>query len=237
MSWAGKVPYLRSRIKRYEVKRNNNPIICLKPRKFNSSYYIKAENNEFKQVCINFLCKLLQISRTKLFRATSAMIANPFDRRGLYSSRKVSQEDINFAKACINKFPKYGSNQPNTFSYMHPNLNLRKMYRKYSAICDENQRAILSETYFRKIFNRFFKLKFSTKSRKPSCRKCNEFNKLLKTHVISPAFREEVLNEQQKHFKIVESIKRELHHTVEDAMQITSKTEVLLSLNKIQCRF
>lgn len=229
-SWSDKTSFLRSCVKRCEMKPNRNPIISLKNRRFFSRYEVKDEKGNFKRVCAHFLTNLLQISRVKLFRSAASITSNPLaiDRRGKFSSRKVKFCDIEFAKQFIQRFPQYESKFRQFHSskkYLHPSLNLRKLYGMYRTECTNNVRTILSETYFRKVFKKFFSLAF-LKYSKSACSLCCNSKKLLKSQVIDVHFREQLQKKMDEHVAILEKTKSDLLSTVQNATDILQHTEV-----------
>lgn len=188
-NWTEKTVFIRSNVSRSEVKcrkSQKNPIVSMKARLYNTEYSLSDGIGIRHTVCRNFFLNLLQISGCRIRNALSSDHRNPnaVDRRGknpCYTKTKTS--DLQFMKEFIAKFPCYESHycRSNTNKkYLDPSLNIARMYREYSIVCDFQKKKCLSEFAFRKMFNYDFNLAF--KRRKlDTCKKCDELKIIQRT--------------------------------------------------------
>lgn len=97
-TWTKKIQFLRSIVNREPVKENLNPRVSLKKREFFSSYHLNDGNGKPQRICSQFVERLLQINRAKLFRAVSSVTKNPnaIDQRGKHPRKKTDPADILF---------------------------------------------------------------------------------------------------------------------------------------------
>lgn len=94
--WSEKTEFLRSVAKREPAKENISARVNLKKKNYFTSYYLDDSNGEPQRVCSDFLIKLLDINRTKLFRAISTITTNPnaIDHRGETAKKKNLTQSI-----------------------------------------------------------------------------------------------------------------------------------------------
>lgn len=83
---------------------------------------------------------MLQVNRTKIFRAVQSAEKNPAaeDLRGKFPSRKTNPKDIAHLKEFIVSLPCYASSleQKSTdIKYFHPILKLNSIYNLYKDKC------------------------------------------------------------------------------------------------------
>lgn len=219
--WSEKTEFLRSISKRESVKENLHPRINLKNRDFFSTYYFSNASGEKQRVCLSFVVKLLQINRSKIFRAVASIENNPYavDRRGKAPKRKTATEDIAFAKQFIQSFPSYESKiDSNSFDtkYLHPNLTLNTVYHLYENTCEFKQKTKLSKSVFIGIFKTNFPHLQAFKTNKSKCSICHNIDTQKKFKVLSPAVLENIQKQKDEHFAALGELKDELINSVHD---------------------
>lgn len=185
-NWTKKTLYLRSLVERSPAKENLNPVRNVKERNFDSKVFLLDSDKKKQQVCLEFLTKVIQSSRSRVFRAIKSKEknANATDRRGKFPTRKSNRRDVEFVKSFIAKFATYEASYiPNSINsrLLHPALNLRNMYSIYRNHCAFDGNVILSEQIFRRIF-KTFALEFR-KHLKVGCAKCKELNEQMQPKV------------------------------------------------------
>lgn len=186
---------------------------------------------EQTKVCMTFLTKLLQVNRKKIHRAVSSIVKNPnaVDKRGkTANSRKISVMDTSFVKRFIDKFASYESiydSLSRSKKYLHPNLNLRKMYKMYQDECGFKGQKQMSISMFRKIFNTSFDLAFMRLTKR-NCHVCRDLEKK-KVPLVSNI---EAINEPKEllkqHKYIAMKIKTDLIQAFDTARGISEKTHL-----------
>lgn len=80
--WSEQTKFLRSIVKREPVKQNFNQRVSLKKKDFHSSYYLTDANGQSQRVCSDFVERVLQINRAKLYRASTSKNPDAVDFRG-----------------------------------------------------------------------------------------------------------------------------------------------------------
>lgn len=140
-------------------------------------YFFKDDQGVSHQVCQTFLLQLLQVTRTRLYRAIITGNSNPSgqDRRGRWDRRSKDTEDVQFVKDFIAKFPKYESCYSKSQSkVLHRDLTVKKLYDVYHAHCSSANR---TPTSLRQFYG--FELSFA-KRRTQTCRICNKLETKIK---------------------------------------------------------
>lgn len=218
-------------MKSFEPKRKVIPIIPLKKIQSVHSYHLTDAQGLTHQVCLHFLIKCLQISKTKINRATNAKISNPNadERRGGFHNKNSNITDKSFLKSFIKKFPSYESHyrpskSNSTTKYLNPSLNIIKMYREYCLLCRAMKRKVLTEWMFRHIFNTQFNLKFG-RLKVDTCNTCDKLNARLKCFDTNE--HEKWLNEKEKHLALVEKYKFIYEETIRSVRNNNDNVEVL----------
>lgn len=135
-NWTQKTLFLRTLVRKSDVKKNSSPIIKLKNKHFVHSYYLHDSFEKQQQVCSGFLLKCLQICKSTLHSAINSAVTNEVakDFRGSLSHNKTKDSDILFVKEFIDKFPKYESHyklSSTNIKYLSPYWNIRRMYLEY----------------------------------------------------------------------------------------------------------
>lgn len=228
--------YLRSLTKRHDIKENLNPIINLsKKNHATNEYFLTNERGIYHRVCRSFLLKCLNVSASALCRSIKSVITNEacIDKRGCFPTRKTNRNDIAFLKTFIAKFPTYESHYTNKCSnkkYLDPQLNIRRMFREYKTLCEFERRKTLSEWVFRKVFNTDkwvceFNLNFH-RPIKDSCKKCDNFEIVLKSEGITYEKQQNVIFLKNIHLYTAEYIRKELKESVQNCRNSVLKTEI-----------
>lgn len=228
--WSEKTKFLRSVAKREPAKENISARVNLKKKNYFTSYYLDDSNGEPQRVCSDFLIKLLDINRTKLFRAISTITTNPnaIDHRGETAKKKKSNPvDIAFVVDFIQTLPKYESKskpKSSEIKYFHPNLTPQKLYQLYGNICKFKQRNSLSKSVFVKVLKeRFVHLRQFKNSK--DCHTCKKIKEQKKRKVLSLTKREKIEKEEENHIAKVKAIKDDLMQSIDTSEE---STEILI---------
>lgn len=226
-SWTSKIIFLRGCMSREVVKNTlsqQNPILALKCVSHNYSYKLLDLNGTGHEVCKEFFCKCLQISKNIANRAFASTMSNPsaIDRRGKMSpANKIPDSDKSFAKEFINKFPRYRSHYCREMSnryYLMPGLNLRKIYREYQLLCGFEERSCLKEHMFRHIFNTEFNLHFKH-PKTDTCKTCDGIIAYLKNEKLSFENRSKHEETLKKHHDAVAQKKEGYQSDIKEAKE------------------
>lgn len=226
-TWPKQTLFIRSLIVMNPVKENLNPIIVHRKKENVYNYHFIDEKGSLTQVCSSFFVKVLQIKRKQVFRAMSSMKTNPnaIERRGSSRSSKNACLNKQYLKEFIDKFVTY-ENRHSSVKYLHPRLNIRKMYQFYQENCVFRKRNILSEAVFRCVFKSKFEFSFvrRTKSNCDVCqmKKIHPRNSTPNSDVI-----EALRTKQNMLITAVMDIKNELIESVKHAREAEEKEEVL----------
>lgn len=94
-NWNEKTTFLRSLAEKISVEMDLNPIISLKKRCSTSKFFLTGSDGNRKQVCLEFLCEVLQITRQKMFRS---LASNGLDRRGKFQPESQITATLNSQK-------------------------------------------------------------------------------------------------------------------------------------------
>lgn len=222
--WSQQTRFLRSLISSKPVAEKLNPIIDKKKRENVHIYHLFNESGSLTSVCLSFFTKVLQISRSKVFRSIKSLKTNPkaIERRGS-ANRKSSATDMKYVREFIGKFVAYPSRynaHKTNLRYLHPRLTIRRMYQLYSESCAFKNRKILSESIFRRVLSTF-ELSLN-KPQHPKCEICDTKGKLI--------FNEKAIEEQNinknMHVEMVRKVRLDLASIVEMSQLPTEKIEV-----------
>lgn len=217
-------------VRRKIEKENLNPASKQKDRSFRSSSFLIDDKGEKHEVCQSFLLKLLQVPRVTLYRAVASVDANPkaIDKRGKYPSRKCDARDIQFIKNFISQLTVYETKFNRSASsekYLHPGLNVTRLYTIYKEICRQMSRKVLSKTKFIHIFKTGFSLKVYKVNQ--ICQKCKSLNAQLDKKVISVSQKSKLIEEREKHLTLVKQITQEYQHIIEKSQDPTEQIVLL----------
>lgn len=205
-SWNQKTTFLRELVVRKKHdKENINLTIQLKKKTSSCSCFFSDDQGVKHRVCIWFFTKLLQVDRSKLFRAIDSTAKNPsaIDHRGQNRGRLTKPEDKQFVMDFINKIPQYESKWNRTQSstkYLHPDLGIKKLYDKYKDSCFDQQRKAMSFGYFTKKF-KTFDIDFA-KHRTQKCWKCHELHSETKKLIYSAEMKKKLNEKEQSHLDL-----------------------------------
>lgn len=231
-NWTQKTSFLFSLAERHSLKKRYNPILSVKKRNHSSKFFLVDNDGNKRQVCSTFLSQMLKISKKKLTRATMYEAADAVaDRRGKFPSKKIKYADTEFAKECIQEYATYESRykmSATSSKYLHPDLNLRKIYSIYRDRCQFTGNAVLSESSFRNsIFKPFFDLKFRKRG-KGECAKCKRLEKHLRPLIQSVKARHNLEQQKDRHISNAKEIQTNFLDSVESSRELHSKTVVLI---------
>lgn len=224
--YSNQTQFLRGLVITKPTKTNLEPIINLKNRNVAYDYHLTNEDGLLTPVCQSFFINVLQINKNKVQRAVSSACKNPtaIERRGRLKKKRVDNVDVKYLKDFIGKFVTYASSCNSAKShikYLHPRLTMRRMYQLYQENCVSENRNILSDTSFRKILKSDFNLKLFTFA-KPKCKACNSMDKIPGRFVRNIAAFEKQETEKTEHLKLLEEVKSDLFHHVENALEENS---------------
>lgn len=153
-----------------------NPIVTKKKMRYDYIYSLNGDNG-VHQVCMSFFTKLFQVNRNRIRNAIAYAVSNPggYDHRGKFPKKMVSTADNEFIQDFIRQFQTYESrfkSQEENEMFLHPQLNLFKLYKQYKTICAFQNRRILSRKYFVAAFKSGFSIDFPKKRLNKKCLKC-----------------------------------------------------------------
>lgn len=229
-NWSKKKLFLRSSMKTRTAKEDFNPITTKK--RVTYIYSLTNDCGSQTEVCFEFFTKCIQISKDSLYQAMKTILSNEVahDNRGRVSHRKTRTRDLDFLKKFIEKFPCHYSHYGPSSSekkFLHQNMNIKRMYKEYSIVCEFKKKKVLSEWKFRHVFNTQFNLGFHPK-KSDSCRTCDKVEALLQSETTNTIKRESLSKEKQQHLHLVERSKQTFNNTVEHSQSASSKVEVLV---------
>lgn len=223
-SYSKKIKYLRSISKREAVKENLNPRLILKKKEKISSFYLNDTDGISHRVCLRFVKNVLQIDRTKIFRAVSSIEKNPNaeDRRGKFQKIKINHADTTFMVDFIRTFPCYESKinahaHTSEIKYFHPSLSLRKIYQLYENACAFKERQVLSKYVLNEVLKKHFQNLKPFSCRKSVCCACEEIQRKKKPKVLSNEMKENIQQVEDEHITDVKNLKEEFLKCILDA--------------------
>lgn len=229
-NWSKKRLFLRSLIKTRPVKESFNPVTT-KTRVMYDYFLLNSYGNQEK-VCFGFFLKCMQISKESIYRCMKTSISNETakDNRGRGSTKKTSENDLKFVENFIRKLPSYRSHYGPSKSdkkFLHPNLNIKRLYREYCIISKFKKRKPVSEWKFRETFNTKFNLGFHPK-RVDTCRTCDKYEASLKSETTNTKKREQLSEQKERHLQLVSQAKETFKETIRNAQDSSSNVEILV---------
>lgn len=95
--WPNQTRFLRSLISQKPQKEKLDPIIGEKKKENSYAYHFIDEKGSLTRVCLSFFTKVLQISRSKVFRAVDTIKKNPdaIEKRGKAKIPKKTLPTLN----------------------------------------------------------------------------------------------------------------------------------------------
>lgn len=217
-NWSQKTIFLRAIIEKQPVK----PVKTLRSRNFVSKYYLIDGAGIKQRVCSSFIEKMLQVHRTRLFRASKSIEDNPeaMERRGIFLKKKSSDDAINLVKQFIEKFPTFESHHNKTF--LHPQLNLITLFRMYCDYCKSINKDALKYNNFRNIFKTNYSFSF-----RKGPKECELCAKTGSPENLSEESKKKLQHRKKSHMNIVERLKDSFNKCVDQASDNLSGIEVL----------
>lgn len=229
--WNRKTKFLRELVvRKISDKENLNPVIQLKKKNATFSYFLIDDQGVKHQVCLHFFSKLLQIRRLKIFRAIESTDRNPsaVDHRGQNRARLAKPGDKQFIHDFIRSIPQYESKwnrSQSSTKYLHPDLNIKKLYEKYKESCNGQQQKAMSLGYFKKMF-KTYDIDFA-KHRTPTCWKCHELKSKAKKRIYSGDMLAKLNEKEQTHLELAKQAVNDFRKEVLSAQTTFENTEIL----------
>lgn len=125
--WSQQTRFLRSLISVQPITKKLDPMVDTKTKENTYKYHLFDASGSLIQVCLQFFTKVLQVSRSKVFRAVDSTKKNPqaIAMRGGNNSRRTNAADLKYLKDFINKLVSYDSNRNSNSKNLHPRLHIR----------------------------------------------------------------------------------------------------------------
>lgn len=229
-NWTQKTLFLRTLSKRFNTKQNANPIKKLKKKDFYHKYYLTNSDGNQMEVCLSFLIKCLQITKSRMIRAMQSTVQNETakDSRGSYPTKKTDIGDYNFVKQFIKRYPTYESHYKTSVSnrkYLSSYLNIERLYREYSIVCDFDKRKTLSNWMFRHIFNTEFNLCFGA-PKVDTCRTCDSIKVKIEAKNLNFETRQQLEEQKKVHTDLVDQTRKSFNESITLAKDPAQKTEI-----------
>ena len=190
--------YLRGVVKTSKIERSRPRDGSAAPKSKIFQFFVPVKD-EHVRVCKTFFLGIMQISWGRLYRCLSKEeVFGVIDSRGKATSNKIDDSDV---VAHINSFPCYQSHYTRKDNvnkkYLHPELNIKKMYNLYvEKYTSENKQPVKLKYYYH-VFSTKFNLHFKVPS-KDTCTFCDEMLQKIK-----------IEQDQQKQKEL--EVKKELH--------------------------
>lgn len=153
-----------------------------KPRNFSTKIMLLN-----KRVCKEFFLRTFDISNrrfTMVYKKTNDLGMCEVDQRGKQPSvNKIDQDSRNFIIQHIKQFPRYRSHYSQKDNsdtrYLSPELNISKMYSLYKEKCVESNKVPTKLSYYWRIFNKEFNLRFH-RPHTDTCSRCDSLQNIIK---------------------------------------------------------
>ena len=146
-------------------------------------YTIRTKSNI--NVCKKFFLHILQISAGRLYRClTKPEVFAVIDHRGTnIPNNKIDDSEVIIH---IKSFPSYQSHHSRKDNeqrrYLHPSINLRKVYDLYGEQCAQKNKQPVKEKFYYRVFSSKFNLYFKIPS-KDTCRLCDELQLKIRAEI------------------------------------------------------
>ena len=160
--------YLCGCVKTSEVARRYTSRGSDSRRSYSRLYYVQS-GAVSTRVCKEAFLRIHGVLNGRVNRALQAQHqiggSPPSDRRGKHEPKnKTKKDNLGFAKAHIDSFPKYKSHYSRADNphkhFLSPNLSIEKMYRLYKQKCQDESKPVVSAWVYRRTFNECFNLSF-----------------------------------------------------------------------------
>lgn len=143
-----------------------------------------------------------------------------------FAAREAKLIDSMFLKNFIEIIPKYESRYTShAIKYLHPHLNVNKLYDHYQENCYDEGQKVMSLSYFSKKIKKI-NLKFP-KGRTRACHTCTKLESDMKRNVISPETRAKLGQKKKEHSNLTEKNVNDFQNEVEQAKYFLNDTEIL----------
>lgn len=182
------------------------------PRNYTYKYYLKSTHGNVS-VCKKFFLSTFNISAGRLQRILKCKnIGNDLRGRMPGSSRKIHEEDREAVTNHIKSFPQYESHYTRSHNprrrYLHPELNVTKMFNLYLEECKQKNLSNVNEWTYRKIFKNEYNLHFH-QPQKDTCQKCDQLNIKIKASCNTEE-KENLTEEHNIHLRCAELARKSL---------------------------
>lgn len=192
--------YIRSSVMSHTVERKR--IRNGSRREKNVSYSYNLRNSANSQtVCKKYFLETFQLSHGRVYRCISKSEVNDvIDSRG--KKKPVNKLDDSDIVAHIKSFPAYQSHYSRQKNperkYLHPDLNIRKMYDLYVEKCQSDGKQALKQKFYYHVFSTQFNLHFKVPA-KDTCSRCDELQLKILAETTDPERRGQLELEKKLH--------------------------------------
>jgi len=183
--WSLQTSYITGQVKIMNTQRKYTKSVHSR-RKHSKMYYLPNDAGSDKRVCKVFFRSVLGITDGRISRATAQKSDGipKVDSRGRHiPHNKTSDVDVKHIEEFIKQIPTYESHYSRQKNrnrrYLAPDLNICKLYNLYKSKCTTENRKIISEHVFRKIFNEHFNLSFHP-PHQDTCKTCDQLDTRMK---------------------------------------------------------
>lgn len=234
-NWTQKTLLIRGTVKKIPVAPKFDPIIPQKVRQ-NFQYSLENADGVSHKVCRDFYIKCLNLTPSRIERALKSMIKNPSaaETRGRGPpANKTSEQDRSKVINFINLFPKYESHysrKKSSKKFLHPNLNLNKLFDEYKNSCEFKNEHPVSHYVFSEIFNNNFNLGFK-RCHTDTCKTCDNLQCSLKASGVEEEIAE-IKRKQLEHIDSVEKLHKEFKQDVNNAERNGTSIVLTFDLQK-----
>lgn len=173
-------------------------------RQISQKYHLVKDDKKVR-ICRDFFMKTLDIKRKTIDYNVSKKKHGAFggqDMRGRHKApNKTEAERISFVEQHIASFPRmesHYSRQSTKKQYLQHDLNIKKMWKLYSDLCEKEGKVPVSEAMYRKTFCEKFNLSFF-KPKKDQCSTCALYDRKRAAGTLDETLeREYALHQEEK---------------------------------------
>lgn len=226
-----KTLFLRSNIKILSTNKTTQTL-SQKHRKCTFEYSFNDSNGIKQIVCRRFFTQCLQVSKYRIGSALKTLNENPGaqDRRGTSAPiNKTDERELSEVRNFKTSIPSYESHYGRSSTqkkFLKPGLNIIKLYREYESAMTFQQKKIVSEYIFRRVFNTEYNKSFKRRH-SDSCQTCDRINCQAKSRSISNEDLRQIEIEKDAHIMLVEKTRTILHNDILMGKADMKKTIVL----------